>query len=167
MRKKLPIVSAVTGFLILGIFLANLYYTPDSAQGQAKQITEAEMMAKYSPPKMKQPAKPNVRISRLKNMNIVGEAATVLNVLPINIIDEMKKGKTIVQIAQEKGLSEKEFTQKITNLENKIVNVAVKEGIIPQKQADAIRTGRSDRLKNAMKEKSMDVKDKMPMDMGN
>lgn len=164
MRKKLLMISALAGIIILGTVLAINYYTPASAKGQP---TAAERMARYSPPKNQQPAKQTVRISRLKQMNIVGEAATVLNVLPINLIDEMKKGKTIVQIAQEKGLTEKQFTQKITDLENQTINAAVKEGSISKKQADAINSGRTSRLKNAMKEKAMKANGQTPMDMGN
>lgn len=167
MRKKVLIASLITGVLILGFTAAILLNHPAFAKNQ-QTIAKANetRMSKYTPPK-KQHSTVNVRKSRLKQMNIVSEAATVLNVLPITIIDEMKKGKTLPQIAQDKGLTEKEFTQKLADLETKIVNNAVSDGTIPKKHKDAINAGKSERLKNALKAKAVDANDHEAMDMGN
>ena len=123
-------------------------------------------MAKYSAPNKKDASDP-VRVSRLKQMNIVGEAANVLNVLPIDIINEMNKGKTLVQVAKDKGLTEAEFNKKLTDFDAKTVNAAVKDGTITKEHGDAIDAGRADRIKKGMQEKSMKAHDGMAMDMGN
>lgn len=170
---KKVLISAALGLLLLGGAGAALWKDDDPAQAK-KQVTPQDakkVMARFSPPpkknvENKQP-EPVVRKSRLREMNIVGEAATVLGVLPIDIIDSMKSGKTVVQIAQDKGLSEKEFTQKITDLEVKMVNEAVKAGTITKEHGDAINQGRADRLKKSLKEKAVNVNDHQAMDMTN
>lgn len=167
MKKKLLIAIALALVLISGSAMALYHDNPAFAKSQpATDVKVKGNMAVYSPPNQKKSSEP-VRKSRLKQMNIVGEAATVLNVLPIIIIDEMKKGKTVVQIAKEKGLTEAEFTKKLTDLETKMVNEAVSSGTITQEHADAIKDGRPDRLKKSIKEKAVNVNDHMAMDMGN
>lgn len=167
MRKKLLITSVISGLFIVVLAFAILQNHPAFAKNQQTYVkTKVTGMARYSDPK-KNPSTPSVRKSRLKQMNIVGEAATVLNILPIKIINEMNKGKTLAQIAQEKGLTEKEFTQKLSALESTTVNHAVSTGTIPLAQKEAINKGKSDRIKKALKTKGVNVHDHAPMDMGN
>jgi predicted transposase len=61
-------------------------------KGKLSKNEWKDLRSKYSAPTKKGTAEP-IRKSRLKQQNIVGEAANVLNVLPITIIDEMKKVK--------------------------------------------------------------------------
>lgn len=169
MKKKLLIASALALGLVLISGTAVAFYHDNPVFAKNKSGTNVKVkgdMTIYSSPNQKKSSE-SVRRSRLKQMNTIGEAATVLNVLPITIIDEMKKGKTVVQIAKEKGLSEAEFTKKLTDLETKMVNEAVKSGTITQEHADAIKAGRSERLKKSIKEKAVNVNDHMAMDMGN
>jgi hypothetical protein len=167
MKKKLLIALALALILISGSAVALYHDNPAFAKNQpATDVKVKGNMDVYSPPNQKKSSEP-VRKSRLKEMNIVGEAATVLNVLPITIIDEMQKGKTVVQIAKEKGLTEAEFTKKLTDLETNMVNEAVSSGTITQEHADAIKAGRPDRLKKSIKEKAVNVNDHKAMDMGN
>ena len=167
-EKKFFLIYLIAGMLILGCAVAVIVYNhPAFAKTQQSNVKmHAKHMAKYSPSK-KQHSVPNVRKSRLKQMNIVGEAATVLNVLPITIIDEMKKGKTLSQIVKAKGLTEKQFLQKLSSLETKTVNQAVSTGTISSKQKAAINAGKSDRLRKALQIKGVNVHDHAPMDMGN
>lgn len=134
------------------------------AKSQPNKNTSAEMMARYSPPNQKNTATA-VRQSRLKQQNIVAEAANVLNVLPIDIINEMKKGKTLVQVAKDKGLTEAEFNKKLTDFDVKTVDAAMKNGTITKEQGDVINAGRTDRIKKGLQEKAM--KAGGGMDMGN
>lgn len=166
MRKNIFLIIALAVILILGSAAAVWQNHFAFAKNQATSADAKKRMVKYSAPHKKKSDEP-IRKSRLEQMNIVGEAAAVLNMLPITIINEMKKGKKLVEIAKEKGLTEKEFTQKISDFETKTVNTAVKKGTIPKEHADAIKAGRSDRLKKGIQEKAMNVNDHMPMDMGN
>ena len=165
MRKKFLTAIVLAGALAIGGTAAVSYNTSVEAKTQSKQPTPAERMAKYSPPKSKNTAITNVRSSRLDQQSIVAEAANVLNVLPIDIINEMKKGKTLAQVAKDKGLTETEFNKKLTDFDTKIVEKAVKDGKITKEHGDAIQAGRADRIKNGMKEKAM--KAHTAMDMGN
>src|SRR4051794_26183068 len=120
MRKKFLITSALV--VILGAGSAATIFHNENAYAKNKQpaaIDAKKAMTKYSPPKSKKGSTEPVRTSRLKEMNIVGEAANVLNVLPIDIINEMNKGKTLVQVAKDKGLTEAEFNKKLTDFDAK------------------------------------------------
>jgi hypothetical protein len=163
MGRKLFTAIALAGALTIGASAA-ISLNSAEAKSQPKQPTPAERMAKYSAPKQKTSAKTIVRASRLDQQNIVSEAANVLNCLPIDIIKEMQTGKTLVQVAKDKGLTEAEFNKKLTDFDTKIVDKAVKDGTITKEHGDAIKAGRSDRIKNGMKEKAM--KAKTMMDMG-
>jgi hypothetical protein len=156
-------ISAVI-LLILTVATVITYNHGVLAKSQPNKNTSAEMMARYSPPNQKNTATA-VRQSRLNQQNIVAEAANVLNVLPIDIIKDMEKGKTLVQVAKDKGLTETEFNKKLTDFDTKIVDKAVKDGTITKEHGDAIKAGRTDRIKNGMKEKAM--KAHTAMDMGN
>jgi hypothetical protein len=164
MGRKLFTALALAGALTIGASAAISLHSAE-AKSQPKQPTPAERMAKYSAPKSNKSAKPIVRTSRLDQQNIVAEAANVLNVLPIDIIKEMEKGKTLVQVAKDKGLTEAEFNKKLTDFDSKVVDKAVKDGTITKEHGDAIKAGRTDRIKNGMKEKAM--KAHTAMDMGN
>lgn len=166
MRKKFLTAYVIVGIFLLSSSIAAIYNHPAFAKNPPSIAkANAAMMAKFSTPK-KQNDTP-ARKSRLKQMNIIGEAATVLNVLPITIINEMKMGKTLVQIAKSKGLTEKEFLQKLSALETKTVDHAVNTGVISKKQRIAINEGKAARLKRALKTKGVNVHDHAPMDMGN
>lgn len=164
MGRKLFTAIALAGALTIGAGAA-ISLNSAEAKSQPKQPTPAERMAKYSAPKSKNSAKPIVRSSRLDQQNIVAEAANVLNVLPIDIINEMKKGKTLTQVAKDKGLTEAEFNKKLIDFDTKVVDKAVKDGRITKEHGDAIKEGRTDRIKSGMKEKAM--KAHTAMDMGN
>lgn len=166
MRKKFLIASALVAIIAVGSIGAALHSESVLAKNKpaAAVVDAKKAMAKYSPPTKKNATTP-VRESRLKQQNIVAEAANVLNVLPIDIINDMKKGKTLAQVAKDKGLTEAEFNKKLTNFDTKIVDQAVKEGTITKEHGDAIKAGRTDRIKSSMKDTAM--KAHTAMDMGN
>jgi hypothetical protein len=166
MGMKVLIASVLAATVIIGSGAVVWSSKEDAALAKKPgAVDPKQVMAKYSPPNHKNPNKTVVRGSRLKQQNIVAEAANVLNVLPIDIIKEMEKGKTLVQVAKDKGLTEAEFNQKLTDFDSKIVDKAVKDGTITKEHGDALKAGRADRIKNGMKEKAM--KAKSAMDMGN
>jgi hypothetical protein len=164
MARKQTLTVSVLAAVLIACLAAAILQTQAFAKNQA--VDAKKVMATYSAPGSSNTGEPT-RKSRVKQQNIVSEAANVLNVLPMDIINEMKKGKTLVQIAKDKGLSEPEFTQKLKDFDAKTVNAAVKEGTITKEHATAINEGRADRIQKGLKEKAMNVNDHMAMDMGN
>ncbi|SEC44511.1 hypothetical protein [Paenibacillus sp. GP183] len=79
--------------------------------------------------------------------NLIKETATILNVDPTAITDQLKQGKTLVQIAQAKGNTEDVLLQKLTDAENQSIAAALASGKITQAQADKMKSGLSARLK--------------------
>src|SRR5206468_4156420 len=57
--------------------------------------------------------------------NIVKETATLLGVDQSAIQDELKQGKTLAAIAQEKGLNEADYLQNLTDAKTKAIDDAV------------------------------------------
>ena len=169
MRKKLNKVFLFAALLLMLGTVAAVWHNETAVaknQATAPAVNAKANMAKYSV-KSKNKAITTIRRSRLSQMNIVSEAAQVLNVLPITIMDEMKKGKTLVQIAKEKGITKAQFLQKLTAVENKTVDTATKAGTISQEHSTALKAGQKDRLSKSLDMKAVNVNDHMAMDMGN
>jgi hypothetical protein len=169
MTKRLIKVSVfAVMILILGLGAIVWQNQNALAKDQAASVTvnAKANMAKYSPKSNNKSEKP-IRRSRLSQMNVVSEAAQVLNVLPITIMDEMTKGKTLLQVAQDKGLTKAQFLQKLSDVENKTVDTATKAGTITQKHSDALKAGQKDRLTKSLDLKAVNVNDHQAMDMGN
>ena len=169
-KKMKRQILSFTAFVTLVVAGVSAYHI-NNAYAKNQPVTKkspAELMAKYSyKPKGKQNTNQNIRVSRLSQMNVVSEAANVLNILPINIMEEMKKGKTLEQIAKEKGLSKDQFLKKMSAFEDQTVTAAVKAGRITEKHQKALKEGQKDRLTKSLSEKAQDVNDHTAMDMGN
>lgn len=167
MRKRFNKVFLFTALLlILGSVVAVWHNSTAFAKNQAATANAKAGMAKYSV-KSKSKSGTPIRKSRLSQMNIVAEAAQVLNVLPITIMDEMNKGKSLVQVAEAKGLTKDQFLQKLTDVENKTIDAANKSGTITQKHATALKAGQKDRLNKSLDTKAVNVNNHQAMDMGN
>jgi hypothetical protein len=78
---------------------------------------------------------------------LIKETATILGVDPITITDQLKQGKTLVQVAQAKGITEDVLLQKLTDAENQSISAAVTSGKITQAKADQYKSGLAVRLK--------------------
>lgn len=169
MRKRFLKISMVAAILLmLGTAVTVWHNNPAFAKKQTANVksTAAGNMAKYSlKKKTKQNSGAPIRRSRLNQINVISEAANVLNLLPINIMDEMKKGKTLVQIAQDKGLSKDQFLQKLADFDTKTIDAASSTGTISQEHKTALKEGQKDRLNYNIGLKSVDVNDHQAMDM--
>ncbi|WML48071.1 hypothetical protein RCG23_22740 [Neobacillus sp. PS3-34] len=165
-KRSTKISIFIAMLLILGFVVALWHNNTALADNKAvnKTATAASIMSKYSVKDNDQTQAP-IRKGRLNQINFVTEAAQILNVLPITIMQEMEKEKTVVQIAQEKGYSKAEFLQKLTDLENKTINAAATSGTISQKHANALHQGQADRLKYNLDLKAVNVNDHQAMDM--
>ena len=167
MRKRLlKVTSIIAVILIFGT--AVMVWQNHSALAKKQdanvKISAAERMAKYSV-KTKQNTDSTVRKSRLSQINVVSEAANILNVLPINIMEEMAKGKTLEQIAKDKGMSKTKFLKELTALDTKNIDHAVSSGTISTKQGAALKEGQKDRLSHSLMLEAVDVNDHKAMDM--
>ncbi|MGG3466975.1 hypothetical protein ABES02_05455 [Neobacillus pocheonensis] len=167
MRKKfLKLTSIIAVVLILGsalIVWQNHSVFAKKQETNSKLSAEARM-AKYTV-KPKQNADPNVRRSRLNQINVVNEAAAVLNVLPITIMEDMTKGKTLEQIAKEKGYMKAKFLKKLTDVDTKNIDAAATSGTISKEQAAVLKEGQKDRLNHNLMLEAVDVNDHKAMDM--
>ncbi|TBL81362.1 hypothetical protein [Paenibacillus thalictri] len=83
------------------------------------------------------------------------EAATILGSDEKTIMEAIKSGKTLAQIAQDKGITEDDFLQKLVAAETASLDKAVTDGKLKQEQADKMKTGLSDRLKKEIENKQM------------
>jgi hypothetical protein len=79
--------------------------------------------------------------------NLVKQTAAVLGATETTITDQLKQGKTLAQVAQDKGVAEDLLLQKLIDAENKSIDDAVTSGKITQAQADKRKSGLADRLK--------------------
>lgn len=74
--------------------------------------------------------------------------AAILGIEPSVLKEEIKQGKTLVQIAQDKAnLSEDALLAKLTEAETKKIDTALSDGKLKQEQADKLKAGLADRLK--------------------
>ncbi|MDF2960812.1 MAG: hypothetical protein K0S39_2547 [Paenibacillus sp.] len=87
--------------------------------------------------------------------SIIQETAALLGVEPSEITEALKAGKTLLQIAQEKGLSEADYLQKLTDAKNKAIAEAVSSGKLTQEQADKITSGLAERLQKEIERTGM------------
>lgn len=91
--------------------------------------------------------------------------AAVLGIDQAVLKDEVKQGKTLVQIAQEKAnLTEEALLAKLTEAETKKIDDALAAGKLKQEQADKMKSGLADRLKKMVESKPhvMDFKGVQP-----
>lgn len=85
--------------------------------------------------------------------NVVQETAAILGVEQSVITDALKEGTTLLQIAQERGLSEEDYLQKLVDVQTAAIDAQVTAGTLTQDQADQAKSGLSDRLKRQIENK--------------
>jgi len=74
------------------------------------------------------------------------QAASVLGVEQSAVDEALKAGKTLAAFAQEQGVSEADFVQKLVAAETTAINAEVTSGKLTQDQADKMISNLSDRL---------------------
>ncbi|MDF2922107.1 MAG: hypothetical protein K0R57_1021 [Paenibacillaceae bacterium] len=82
-----------------------------------------------------------------RSSNLVQQAAAVLGLEEDAVKTQLEEGQTLVQIAQANGVAEADFLAKLVALETASIDAAVASGKLTQEQADARKTGLSERLK--------------------
>lgn len=76
----------------------------------------------------------------------VKHSADILGIEQSALMEEMKEGKTLLQIAEEKGLTQEQFLEQLTSAVEQSIDTALSEGKITQEQADKQKEGLKDRL---------------------
>ncbi|TZE80747.1 hypothetical protein [Calorimonas adulescens] len=64
--------------------------------------------------------------------------AKILGFTPEQLTDEMQKGKTIYQIADEKGITVDDLTEKLKSYNKDVLDKLVEDELLTQEQADSI-----------------------------
>ncbi|OAB43748.1 hypothetical protein [Paenibacillus glacialis] len=94
---------------------------------------------------------------------ITRDAAQLLGMERQDLLKEWQKGKTLVQIAQtQKGWSEETFLQKLSDIEFKKIDEAIKSGKISKEQGALIKKKLPDKLKNVLNHKPGNHHERMP-----
>lgn len=70
--------------------------------------------------------------------SLVGETAKILNMDPENLRKELQSGKSLADLAKEKGLSQEELKAKLLSAQKERLDSAVKEGHITQEKEQEI-----------------------------
>lgn len=83
--------------------------------------------------------------------HIVKDTAELLGIEPKALVEQLKQGKTLLQIVQaEKGWSEEEYLKKLTESANRNIDKALTEGKIDRDKADKIKAKFPDKLKKVI-----------------
>lgn len=92
--------------------------------------------------------------------HIVKETAEMLGMEPMALVEQLKQGKTLLQVVQaQKGWSEEEYLKKLTETANRNIDQAVAEGKLDRDKADRIKAQLPEKLKKAI---NRSWKDRMP-----
>ncbi len=94
---------------------------------------------------------------------ITRDAAHLLGMERQDLLKEWQKGKTLVQIAQtQKGWNEETFIQKLSDIEFKKIDLAIKSGKISKEQGTLIKKKLPGKLKNVLNHKHGNHHERMP-----
>lgn len=92
---------------------------------------------------------------------IVNEAASVLGMDPMALLKELQRGKSIMDVAKAKGVSEAELTAKMMQLRGNRIDEAVKNGKIDAARAEQMKQRMSSHLSYMLNEKGLPEKHSM------
>ncbi|TVY07644.1 hypothetical protein [Paenibacillus cremeus] len=150
MNKKI-LAGTIASFLLGGGFVA-LLQTPNA---QAADATQTPAVTKDASQGQGQRGQFGRGEMNFKGNSFFKTLATVLGTDEATIASDLKAGKTITQIAQDKGLTVDTLLQKLTEAETKSIDDAVTAGKLKQEQADKMKSGLADRLKQMIEHPMM------------
>ncbi|CAM2944731.1 hypothetical protein PASE110613_08700 [Paenibacillus sediminis] len=89
--------------------------------------------------------------------NFIEETATLIGTDANSLMDQLKEGKTLLQIVEEKkGWSEDEYLNKLTAVFVKEIDADVSKGKLTKEKADEIKSSLTSHLKKAVENKMPD-----------
>jgi hypothetical protein len=143
---KLAITTAITSLLISGA-----------------QVKESNIYADSEVPSIETPNHNRQHKHHHHHRGITQDAAHLLGMESQELIKEWQKGKTLVQIAQDRnGWSEETFTKKLCDIEMKKIDAAIKAGKVSKEQGDIIKRKLPKKVKNALNHKHGNHLDRQP-----
>jgi uncharacterized protein YidB (DUF937 family) len=82
--------------------------------------------------------------------NLLSSTAELLQIEESELQAELKNGKTLVEIAEAKGLSKADYVSKLVEKHSQTIDDQVSAGTITQERADAMESGLTERLTQAV-----------------
>lgn len=135
-RKKTIWATALLSISLLGMPVVHAKATPESIQPQK---IEHGNDSKATHRQHKHP---------FHGGQVVLDTAALLSVEPGTIFEQLKQGKTLLQIVQtSKGWSEAEYVQKLTIAVTSKIDKAVTDGKFTKEQAEQIKASLPNRIK--------------------
>ncbi|WP_248928276.1 hypothetical protein [Paenibacillus hamazuiensis] len=148
--KKIIAGTIAASFLIGGAAVVHNQAFADTTSTSSASASTSVSDQTYKADKAQ---RPDGRMGFRGGINFMQEAATILGIDEATLKASLKDGKTLVQLAQEKGITEDDLVQKLAAAETKAIDTAVSEGKLTQEQADKMKTGLADRLKQMVENK--------------
>ncbi|MDR6551458.1 hypothetical protein [Paenibacillus qinlingensis] len=139
LRKLL--ISSIALSCILGGSLTALAQNPDLDEQPTVGWQQADEQGQGGHHKRKWP--------------IIEESATVIGVDKEVLFKSLKSGKSIVEVAAEKGISEADLTAKLQQLRTTKIETAVKDGKLTADQGDHMKQKLGEHLKFILNEKNL------------
>lgn len=137
--KKL-IVSSIALTLVLGGSLSAMAQTPSGDEQQSTLLLQKDE---------KEHGHHN------RKWPIVEESAAVIGVDKEALVKTLKSGKSIVEAAADKGISEADLTTKLQQLRTDKIDAAVKDGKLTADQGEHMKMKLSEHLKFILNEKNL------------
>ncbi|WJH34336.1 hypothetical protein N6H14_31505 [Paenibacillus sp. CC-CFT747] len=145
--------STLAAGVILGGGIAALSHsqvfadTTDSGQAQTAPGTKAQTGTNDSFPGGGHGKRGGFGEKGFRCGNVLQETSDLLGIDTSGLMTELKAGKTLAQVAQEKaGLTQEAFLEKLTAAETKSIDEAVAAGKLTQAQADEQKAGLMEHL---------------------
>jgi hypothetical protein len=144
--KKLLISSVALSLLLGGspLYAAGISADPSTSETQLQQNTAVESEALHFH-----------RGHEHGDFPVLDETATILGIDKEEIKKSLKEGKSLVEIASNKGVSEADLTAKLLKLRSDKLDQAVKSGKLEASKASKMKQHMTEHLKFMLNEKDL------------
>ncbi|MFC9776860.1 hypothetical protein [Paenibacillus chitinolyticus] len=97
----------------------------------------------------------NPKDGSVSGLPILEEAASILGTTVTSLKESLDKGKSLSDVAKDKGISEKELTAKLLAIRDSKIDQAVKEGRLDAERAAALKQKMAEHLKRMLQDKAL------------
>lgn len=140
----------LAGKLTLAILLAACL-TATAGTVHAETGGPADQSQKETPGPSQNETKQHHHHGHFRGGHIVKDTAELMGVEPNTVMEQLKQGKTLLQIVQaSKGWSEEEYLKKLTETANRNIDKALAEGKIDREKASEIKAKLPEKLKKVI-----------------